>query len=83
MTTSTRTTTAAHGRATLCRRQKSAAITRVNYLERVLFDGNGHPRRRISPERADELLSAINQLRSRLGWLTLDMHHQYRWPDDV
>jgi hypothetical protein len=83
MATSTRTTAAPHAQATLCRPERSAAITRVDRLERLLFDGNGHPRRRINPERADELLCAINQLRRQLGWLSLDMQHQYCWPDDT
>ncbi|HEX4863193.1 MAG TPA: hypothetical protein VFV02_03920 [Acidimicrobiales bacterium] len=68
---------------TLCRPEKSAAVTRVVCLERLLFDGSGHPRRRISPERADELLCAINQLRRQLGWLCLNMQRQLCWPDDA
>ena len=76
-------TTAVHARMTPSRPDKIAAITRVNYLERLLFDGDGRLRRRTSPERADELLWAINNLRRQVGWLGLDLQHHHRWPDNA
>jgi hypothetical protein len=62
---------------------KVAAIAQVNHLERLLFDGEGHVRCRTDPERADELLGAINTLRHQLGWLCLDMAHHLCWSEDV
>ena len=76
-------TTAVHARMTPSPPDKIAAITRVNYLERLLFDGDGRIRRHTSAERADELLWAINNLRRQLGWLGLDMQHHHCWPDNV
>ena len=58
-----------------------AAIAQVNHLEGILFDGEGHVQRHTSPERANELLEAINQLRLQLGWLDLDMAHQQCWSE--
>jgi hypothetical protein len=72
-------TTAAHPLAS--RSDKIAAITRVNYLERLLFDGDGRLRRHTSAERADQLLEAINDLRRQVGWLALDLQHHHRWPE--
>ncbi len=76
-------TTAVHARMTPSRPDTIAAITRVNYLERLLFDGDGRLRRHTSPERADELLWAINDLRRQVGWLGLDLQHHHRWPDNA
>jgi hypothetical protein len=59
---------------------KTAALTRVRYLERELFDDGGHLRRRITPERADETVARINHLRRALGWLEIDLDGQWRWP---
>jgi hypothetical protein len=61
---------------------KVAAIAQVNHLERLLFDDEGHVRRRTNPERANEQLGAINNLRRRLGWLCLNMDH-HQCCDDV
>jgi hypothetical protein len=76
-------TTAVHAQMTLSRTEKIAAITRVNYLERLLFDADGRLRRHTSPERADDLLWAINDLRRQVGWLRLDMQHHHCWPDNA
>ena len=62
---------------------KVAAIAQVNHLERLLFDGEGHVRCHTNPERANELLGAINKLRHQLGWLCLDMAHHQCWSEDV
>jgi hypothetical protein len=59
---------------------KTAALTRVRYLERELFDDSGHLRGRITPERADETVALINHLRRALGWLEIDLDGQWRWP---
>jgi hypothetical protein len=76
-------TTAVHARMTPSRPDTIAAITRVSYLERLLFDGDGSLRRQISAERADELLWAINDLRRQVGWLQLDMQHHHCRPDNA
>jgi hypothetical protein len=68
---------------TLSRADRVAFISRLSHLESVLFDGDGHARRRLSPERATALLDAINTLRRRLGWLSLDMEHHQCWPAHV
>jgi hypothetical protein len=75
--------TAVHARMTPSQLDKIAAVIRVNYLERLLFDGDGHHRHDTSPERADELLWTINELRRQLGWLRLDMQHHHCWPDNA
>jgi hypothetical protein len=63
--------------------QKSAMITKINLLERQLFDDQLRRRRRISEEHAAELLAEINALRRKLGWLSLDLQHRLVWPDDL
>ena len=63
--------------------EKIAVIARVNDLERVLFDGEGHVQGHTGPDQADELLGAINELRGRLGWLYLDMAHHHCWSHSV
>jgi hypothetical protein len=63
--------------------EKTAAISKVNVLERELFDGEGHLRRGMSNERALDLLHQVNGLRHALGWLNLDMQHCPVWPDDA
>ena len=60
-----------------------AAIAHVNYLESILFDGEGHVQRHTNPVQANELLWAINQVRLQLGWLCLDMAHQQCWSEDI
>jgi hypothetical protein len=63
--------------------EKSAVISKINVLERQLFDDQCRRRRGISEERATELLGEINALRRKLGWLSLDLHHRLVWPDDL
>ena len=60
-----------------------AAVAKLNHLERLLFDGDSHVRPQNSPERAEQLLQAINQRRHQLGWLGLNMQHHHRWPDNT
>jgi hypothetical protein len=67
----------------LPRAEKTAAVTRVRYLERELFDDGGHVRRRISPARAEETVAQINDLRQALGWLEIDLDGRWRWPADA
>jgi hypothetical protein len=64
----------------LSRAEKTAAVTKVRYLERELFDEDGHIRRGVSPARADEIVGQINDLRQTLGWLEVDVHGKWRWP---
>jgi hypothetical protein len=59
---------------------KTAAVTRVRYLEGQLFDDRGHVRRGLTPARADEIAALINGLRQALGWLEIGMDGQWRWP---
>jgi hypothetical protein len=81
--TEVRSRAAVHAPMTPSRPDQIAAVLRVNYLERLLFDGYGHRRQPTSPERADELLCTINDLRRQLGWLRLDMQHHLCWPDNA
>ena len=60
--------------------EKTAAITRVRYLERELFDDSGHIRRRITRATAEEMVVLINDLRHALGWLEIDIDGHWRWP---
>ena len=61
--------------------EKTAAITKVRYVERELFDDSGHIRRGINRATADEMVVLINDLRHALGWLEIDLHGQWRWPN--
>jgi hypothetical protein len=69
--------------AVLPRAEKTAAITRVRYLERELFDGDGHIRRGVTQARAQEVVAVINDLRQALGWLEVDLDGRWRWPTTV
>jgi hypothetical protein len=60
--------------------EKTAAVTKVRYLERQLFDTAGHIRRGVTPARADEMAARINSLRQALGWLEIGLDGQWRWP---
>lgn len=71
------------GREMLTRREKTALISQVTTLETSLFDKDHHLRRGVGSSRAEELLSQINALRRRLGWLPIDDCQRYQWPDDV
>jgi hypothetical protein len=67
----------------LPRAQKTAAVTKVGYLERELFDDSGHIRRGVTPARAENVVAAINDLRQALGWLEIDLDGRWRWPAGV
>ena len=54
-------------------RQKVAAVAKVRCLERDLFEG-GRIRRGLGENAVDEMLIRINELRSALGWLELDVN---------
>jgi hypothetical protein len=60
--------------------EKTAAVTRVRYLESELFDESGHPRRGIGRVKAEQLVARINDLRHALGWLEIEPSGQWRWP---
>lgn len=53
-------------------RQKVAAIAKVRCLEHDLFEG-GRIRRGLGQKAVADLLDQINDLRSALGWLELDL----------
>jgi hypothetical protein len=63
--------------------QRSGMANRVALLEGRLFDDQGHLRPGLSDEVATTRLSKINDLRRDLGWLRLDLHHDYVWPADI
>ena len=65
----------------LTREKKTEAITRVRWLERDLFDG-GPVGRQPSRGAADAVIAELNQLRSALGWLQIDVDGRWRWPHD-
>jgi hypothetical protein len=52
--------------------EKTAAVTRVRYFERLVFDDAGRLRRRLDTARVEELVREINRLRAGLGWLQVD-----------
>ena len=60
--------------------EKTAAVTRVRYLEGQLFDQSGPPPRGVTEDQVQRRVSQINQLRHLLGWLEIDLHGQWRWP---
>lgn len=53
-------------------RQKVAAIAKVRCIERDLFEG-GRIRRGLAQGAVEGMLASINELRSALGWLELDI----------
>jgi hypothetical protein len=67
----------------LSRAEKTTAVTRVRYLERELFDDDGHIRRGVSEARAGEVVGLLNDLRRALGWLEVDLDGRWRWPAGV
>ena len=67
----------------LPRAEKTAAVTKVQYLEHELFDDSGHIRRGVTPVRAEEVVATINDLRHALGWLEIDLDGRWRWPATV
>lgn len=60
--------------------EKTAAVTKVRYLEGELFDGEGQIRRGVSPAQAEEIAALINDLRQALGWLEIGLDGRWRWP---
>ena len=60
--------------------EKTAAVTRVRWLEQQLFE-DGQVRRRITRETAQAIVDELNQLRAALGWLEIDLEGRWRWPD--
>jgi hypothetical protein len=61
--------------------EKTAAVTRVRYLEGQLFDESGPTRRGVTEDQVQRRVSQINQLRHLLGWLEIDLHGRWRWPN--
>ncbi len=61
--------------------QTTAAVTRVRYLERQVFDDSGRQRRGVTESEVQGQVSQINQLRQLLGWLEIDLLGQWRWPN--
>jgi hypothetical protein len=59
---------------------KTAAVTKVRYLERELLDDSGHIRKGVTLDRAAEIVAEINDLRQLLGWLQIDLDGRWRWP---
>jgi hypothetical protein len=59
---------------------KTAAVTKVRYLERDLLDDSGHVRKGVTLARAAEIVAEINDLRQVLGWLQIDLDGRWRWP---
>jgi hypothetical protein len=59
--------------------EKTAAVTRVRWLEHQLFE-DGQVRRRITRETAQAIVDELNQLRAALGWLEIDLEGRWRWP---
>jgi hypothetical protein len=62
--------------------QRSLMARKVAVLEGRLFDDEGHLRQGLSDEVSTRLIE-INALRRDLGWLSLDLHHDYVWPADI
>ena len=60
--------------------EKTAAITRVAYLERDIFDDVGHVRRGLTSEAVEQVVAQINELRFALGWLEINLDGRWRWP---
>ena len=63
--------------------QRSCLARRVALLEGRLFEDEGHLRQGVSDEVARTRLGEINDLRRDLGWLRLDLRHDYVWPSGV
>lgn len=57
--------------------QKVAAVAKVRCLEHRLFEG-GRVRREITRHAAEGIVAEINDLRSMLGWLELDLEGHLR-----
>jgi hypothetical protein len=64
----------------LTNQQKTAAVTRVRWLEQQLFDADGQVRRRVSRDQGQTIVDELNELRATLGWLEVDLAGRWRWP---
>jgi hypothetical protein len=64
----------------LSKHEKTAAVTKVRWLEQQLFDGDGQVRRHVSREQAHAIVDELNRLRATLGWLEVDLAGRWRWP---
>ncbi|HET6875071.1 MAG TPA: hypothetical protein VFH70_09845 [Acidimicrobiales bacterium] len=60
--------------------QKVAAVAMVRCLERDLLDGD-RVRRALSRDQAEHLVIRINDLRTALGWLEINLDGKWRWPE--
>lgn len=60
-------------------RQKVAAVSKVRCLEHDLFEGE-RPRRELSSDQVRDIVARINELRTALGWLEIDLDGQLLWP---
>jgi hypothetical protein len=65
--------------AVMTPRQKVAAVSKVGCLEHDLFEGE-RLRRELSPDQVSDIVAQINELRTALGWLEIDLEGQLRWP---
>ena len=65
----------------LAPKEKAAAVTKVRCLDHELFDGD-HVSRELSREAAEAVMVELNQLRTSLGWLEVDVQGHWRWPHD-
>ena len=57
----------------------STAITKVRYLERQLVGDDGNMRTDVTPDRAEEIIARINDVRQALSWLRIDVDGQWPW----
>ncbi len=64
----------------LSTQEKTAAVTRVRWLEQRLFDADGQVRRLVSREQAQAIVDELNRLRATLGWLEVNLDGRWRWP---
>lgn len=62
-------------------RQKVAAVAKVRCLEHQLLEGN-RVNRSLTRIAAESMVAEINELRTSLGWLEIDINGQWRWPHD-
>jgi hypothetical protein len=65
------------GSGEMTSRQRVAAVAKVRCLEHNLFEGD-RVRRELNRKAAERILAEINQLRSALGWLKIDLDSRWR-----
>jgi hypothetical protein len=63
--------------------ERIALVNQLNMLEGQLLDGADDVRGGARSDRAHELLTVVNSLRHRLGWLPIDEHHRRGWPSSA